>query len=492
MKKIMVLMLITSSVYSQAQFAGNSYVRWSLMDSVSVGNNCHVSGNGRYCLTGWSVNDQKVSFYDSTGSVPLWEYNASMNYSALSENGEIAALASANDIYLLDKNNGAVLIDFNTSAIFPNTNNSGPLDISSTGDYIIASAVSGDTSRLFLFSKDNTGYIWQHGIPQIICGVKLSGNDSIVIINTYSKFYVYETYTGQFRFSGTIAGAENTMGTSGDGSVIASIDLDGWLKVYHWTGTTYSLLWQRMEPPTQDYNWMTSVDISYDGTMIAGGTLNFPSSTTYEGKVLLFKTFDGSTPVWTYSGFGSKVTSVSFSKNGKILAAASWGDINDTDNDLVIFNILNNTNVPVFGINSQGSLFCCAASDDGTTVLASGKAVHAQVYGMGGWMYNIAVDTSSASSGINSNSNTGFAGQCYPNPVESKTTVSFKLSEKSFVSANLYDSDGNCIASLFNTVLDAGLHNAKFDFENFAQGCYFCKIITRNQSQTIKIVHNNN
>lgn len=83
-----------------------------------------------------------------------------------------------------------------------------------------------------------------------------------------------------------------------------------------------------------------------------------------------------------------------FSKDGSILAACSWGDVNNTLNDLLVFKTSVPAAAPVFVVNSPGSFFWCSASQNGSTVIASGKRVHARTFGNGGQVFNIFIDTS--------------------------------------------------------------------------------------------------
>ncbi len=165
------------------------------------------------------------------------------------------------------------------------------------------------------------------------------------------------------------------------------------MRVFAWDGSTYNLLWQDQEPPGTYYNWASAVDVSKEGDYIAVGTLIFVSSTETNGTVKYYKTSGGGTPAWIYTNCGDEVTSVSFNGPGNVLAAASWGALNNSTPDLYVFKTWEG-NAPIFTINTGGSFFDSKISLDGSTLLASGKAVHARTFGNGGLAYNISVDTS--------------------------------------------------------------------------------------------------
>ncbi|MBK6934881.1 MAG: T9SS type A sorting domain-containing protein [Bacteroidales bacterium] len=439
-------------------------------------------------MINWDINNRRAALYNNNDSIPLWEFPALVNSIAMSRNGNLVAISSPDKIYVLDKITGDVVNEFILNVI-PGAISGGPIEMVSDGSFIIATASAGDSDScwVFGFQSGSTSEIWKHKIYHSAYGMKISGNDSIVIVNSYNQVAVYETFTGIERFSTTINGCQNSMGISGNGDIIATIDLHGWLKVYHWDGSNYTLLWQRMEPPTNYYNWMSAVDVSYDGSLIACGTLNFPTDTTEDGKVLLFKTTSGPTPQWTYTGTGNIVTSVSFSKNGNILSACSWGDKSNLINDLLIFNT--ESAIPIFSLNSPGSFFSCSTSSNGATVIASGKSVHAGIFGHGGMVYNIAVDTNNINAVNNSIIEDFDSFSCFPNPFVSTTKIKFELKENTNVIIDIYNMNGNKIINLINKEMNAGIHTIEWNAENYNAGIYFCRIITEKGNGILKIIH---
>jgi hypothetical protein len=63
-----------------------------------------------------------------------------------------------------------------------------------------------------------------------------------------------------------------------------------------------------------------------------------------------------------------------------------------------------------------------------------------------------------------------FLEQNYPNPVNSFTTIRYRLPKSSFITLDLYNLLGEKIASLVREFKPAGVHTAKFDFENSISG----------------------
>jgi hypothetical protein len=488
-------------------YDNSSNIRWTYGDPASIGTYCTESGNGQHSIVGWYLNNMRTQCFGNTNNNPLWTYqlpNAlTYNYVAVSANGSRLADGYYQGIYLLNGDSGTVIYNFNITGLL-STGQSGPVGITRSGDFVIGSVnatTSTDTSFVVGFAGSSPNVIWRFKSPpgtggSGIQGIKISGNDSLAIINAYLNFWVIQTYTGQVIYSGSVnpsgtSGTQMPQGISGNGNIIATINYNGYVRVYQWSGSTYNFLWQHLEPPGTYYNWMSAVDVTYDGSMVAIGTLNFITSSTYDGKVKLFSVSGGSTPIWKYSGFGDEVNAVTFSRNGRVLSAASWGDYyNPSTNNLLIFKTTHNDSIPLYAVNSTGSFFDCGISDDGTTVIGSGKAVHARYFGSGGIMYNVFIDTAEYL-GISGNNNRIPSEykleQNFPNPFNPSTQINYDLPKEGFVKLTVFDITGREVQQLINSVQRAGKHSIIFSPENLSSGLYFYKLESSGFTETRKM-----
>jgi WD40 repeat protein len=421
----------------------------------------------------------------------------------MSDQGDYIASGSYHNIYIFNRSSSTPVFNYNLETQLVDTGVAGPLDLTSGGSFIVACASRNDSSWIMGFQRTSTTPVWRYRVGQTLAGgagiqgIKISGNDSLVIVNTYLGVYVFRTFTGQLMYSGTVNptnnnGTQSQQGISGNGNIIATINYIGFVRVLQWNGSTYNLLWQHQEPPGTYYNWMTAVDVSYDGSMVACGTLNFITSSTYDGKVKLFRTTTGSTPIWTYAGAGDEITCVSFSKNGNILAASSWGDLSNTTYDLMVFKISTGVNVPIYQLNTAGSFFWCSTSNDGSTVVSSGKKVHARQFGNGGEVYNVFIDTNDSPLGIQpvSNNEPGSYNllQNYPNPFNPSTQIEFQIPASSYVKLTVYNALGEEISVLVKSELNRGTYKVSWDASGKPSGIYFYKIETAGYSKTLKMI----
>ncbi|MBV6480241.1 MAG: hypothetical protein HGGPFJEG_03094 [Ignavibacteria bacterium] len=495
---------VTSNQQQNAPAA--STIRWNFNDPAAIGDFSLVSGNGKYCVTSWNLNSKRISFYNSQSGNLLWEYTTDplgyLNFISISDTGGVIALGSYHNVMLFNNSSNTPFFNFDLTQL-ADTGIATFVDISKNGQFLVCCASRNDSSTIFGFNSSSTVPLWKTRLhPTVttgggsIQGIKMSGNDSLLIVNTYAEFYVMNAFTGQIIYNGLINpstpsnGTQAIQGISGDGSIIATINYTGNLRVYQRSGSTYTFLWQNTEPPGTYYNWYTCVDITYDGSYISAGTLNFITSSSYDGKVKVFKRTGSGVPEWTYTGCGDEVTGLSFSKSGNILAASSWGDFNGMTDDLYIFKTFLG-GVPIYKLSTSGSLFYCNTSNDGRTVISSGKAVHARQFGSGGLVYNIDVDTSEVPTSISGN--TGIISdyvlnQNYPNPFNPSTKISYAIPKEGFVTLKIYDVLGKEVMTLVNETKQAGYYEVEFSSESaagrLASGIYFYKLETGSFKET--------
>ncbi len=78
--------------------------------------------------------------------------------------------------------------------------------------------------------------------------------------------------------------------------------------------------------------------------------------------------------------------------------------------------------------------------------------------------------------------------QNYPNPFNPATTIKYTISEKDFVTIKIYDVLGKEVASLVNTVKDAGSYEVEFNAKNLSSGMYLYSIQAGKYNATKKMI----
>ncbi|GAB6281342.1 MAG: hypothetical protein STSR0008_00810 [Ignavibacterium sp.] len=78
--------------------------------------------------------------------------------------------------------------------------------------------------------------------------------------------------------------------------------------------------------------------------------------------------------------------------------------------------------------------------------------------------------------------------QNYPNPFNPSTTIKYTIPEKDFVTIKIYDVLGKEVASLINTIKDAGSYEVEFNAKNLSSGMYLYSIQAGKYNTTKKMI----
>lgn len=78
--------------------------------------------------------------------------------------------------------------------------------------------------------------------------------------------------------------------------------------------------------------------------------------------------------------------------------------------------------------------------------------------------------------------------QNFPNPFNSYTVIPFVIAQKSFVTLEIYDLHGNCIAILIKQVLDKGSYSIPLKSVNLNSGVYFFRLQSADYTYTKRML----
>lgn len=377
-----------------SQADGDRYVLggselWSATDGAAIANYTELNSDGTIPEVGWGLNNMRVSRYTEANNTPQWEYMTAPYDPSIDVADNFTAVTRGTEFDILDNTTGNVLYQ----NIMPDTLYASYASISRDGSqaiFLAQASGSGNTSVAYSVDLSGTPVVnWTMEVPAAEitnwAGANISADGSTVVVNGRYHMYVLNSADGSLIWDHFISNTESPAAISGDGAVIATADNSGFVQtwIYDSGNNEYYLLWQYRVPAGIYTNWASSVAVSADGSTIAAGTLMFLTSSSYDGTVIAFDTYGDGSPKWVYSGLGDLVDDVSLSDDGKVAAAASWGDYYSTNRtSLIVFDVA--TGDPTFTDVTTGSYFSVDLSPDGSRVIAGGKAVHAREFGNGG------------------------------------------------------------------------------------------------------------
>lgn len=375
------------------KFVLGGNVLWSTQDAVAIANVVAINSAGNSALTGWGLNNMRVSLYSDANANPVWEFPTGQvdPFIDISSDGSKIAATAGSFFYLLNPANGNIDYQFE----LPDSFYASSVALSRDGlmGVVLAQALGGSTTYrayAFDFGGSTPSIKWTYDVQgsEILnwAGVNFSADGSVVAITGRNNLYIFNSIDGTLIWDHFIDNTESAPAISGDGKVVVTADNSGFVQTWHFDPSTdeYFKLWQYRIPVGAFTNWASSVGISADGKTIVAGSLIFYSS-GYDGSVICFDTYGDGSPKWIFGSAGDLVDDIKLSDDGKVAAAVTWGDLAHTRPDLMVFDT--QTGNLTFDVVTPGSFFTCDLSPDGSRVFAGGKAVHAREFGNGGRIY---------------------------------------------------------------------------------------------------------
>ncbi len=447
-----------------AQGGGGSILWTDTIHLNGVVQHLAISGDGAHVISGWWLNNARVTHYLTGGSsVPTWTFpittsffvpvDASMDASVITGTGRGDALyawSAASNVPI---------------CTVPQPGQDGYAAMTPTvGGQFAGSSVSAMTSFIHAHPSPGCTPLFNASMSGQTQGGRYAADGAWVAVNSRPFGNIYDSQTGALRGSVNIPGeTEATIGVSGDGNVVAVGGFFRTLQVFGFDGVQYTLLWGHVIPSV---TWITAVDVSDDGSTVMVGT--WVASTPDLGRVLMYDVASGPTPLWTNSDFGDYVDSVELNADGSRGIAGSWGRVNGTFGH-IIAAFDRQSPVPVFAVEDDqvpgvGSCMVVDISDDGTRGAAGGKAIHAREFGSGG--FTMALDLGGV---------TAVAGPCLaplgrlalgqnrPNPMVHSTDIPFVLGEPAQVRLSIFDAAGRAVRVVDLGIQGTGEHRVPWD-----------------------------
>jgi len=308
--------------------------------------------------------------------------------------------------------------------------------------------------------------------------LRVTADGSKCIFRCAATLYRVDTATGTLEASFALDASNDCFGVSPDGSVVAYGFTAARIAV--WDGSAYNL---EAGMAVSGYYGGAAAVAADNSTVYFG----FYKSNYTTNRIIRYD-LDASTPVWTYDypvgsgGYQDVMEWMECSSDGRWLVAGSWGCQNGGGNEVNVFDDLN-PGVPVFSIDTPGSIFHVDISDDGRYVSAAGKHVHANEMGSGTDVYMGEVDIM----GVEEGSSLPSQLMICPNPSSGTFTADFTAPEPCTASMELFDLSGRLVHSSLHRVDGHGAFSMEVS-TGLPPGIYTCRLSAAGAESTVRLV----
>ena len=371
---------------------GLGQLLWSAADDAAIADHVAISANGSWVAIGYTLNDERLEVRNASDGELEFVYPVASGgcWVAISANGRMIAFSALDSVWVFSRDLGAQpFMRFGMAGF-----GAGPVAISADGAKLIATGIDPDgrSNRIWGFEvQQGVGNpLWTRDVNAresfYWYGANITPDGAVGVVNGKFRLFVLNAENGDLIWEAPTYNTESPTAISDDGAILVSCSLSGRVRVFAPSGDGYSELWH--------YNfsgavasWISACAISGDGRTVAAGTLDFLQNNGVQGRLAVFDTFGGGRPDWTSDPLSDIVGSISISQDGGIIAATSWGDVENQRPDLVIHERHNRQ--PFYRLTTQGSLDAVAIARDGTKAVAAGKAVHDRVFGNGGQVHSV-------------------------------------------------------------------------------------------------------
>ena len=366
---------------------------WTITDPNAISSNVVISNDGKWVAIGYSLNDQRLEVRNGDDGSLVFDFPVGDGSSEvdMTADGEMIAYTGPDSVWIFwNDPEGVPFFRFGMEGYFPSL-----VRFSDDGEYFICAGIDleHEENRAWCFRYTDPDSIWTFDLPYSEAfgwyGAQFSPENGTVLINGKFRYYLLDIETGEKLWEAPTYNTESSVVMSADGAVLVIGSLTGVLVVYtrNPDGCSYSELWRYRFQGARS-TWVSACDISADGSTIAAGTLDFFDD-RYEGRIALFDTYLSSSPLWITEPLGDEVSDIAVSPDGSIIAAVSWGDVQNLRPDLMVHERHNSE--PFYMLSTVGSLKGVDISSDGRRVVAGGKGTHSRVFGRGGIVKTVSI-----------------------------------------------------------------------------------------------------
>lgn len=372
----------------QQSTRGNAEILWQVNEEYAIGGDVTISESNKIGII-WTLNDKYCAVYEDT-NIPIWQIELTDDYDIQcdfrsNKLGNLYLIIGGTTVKVVDEN-GDIINTLNLGAYARGS------VVAPDGEGFYIAYPSGNNTIAQFYNKTDTSPVWETELIGRVAHMNVDDNNTRLIVPVCApdkKMYVLDPETGEilqddiYYYNNSPSQAP---ALSANAEYLAFADFTGYATLLHWENGKYEQVWRTSVSYGENTGtWGGGNSISADGSYIAIGTISFLSD-GYDGTVFLFNNYSPN-PIWIYPNVGGDVASIDMSDDGSLIACATYGPIDNSTADLLIFR--RQSNIPLSELNTSGSLTNVDMNGDGSLCIASGKAVHVYDMGWGGNAYCI-------------------------------------------------------------------------------------------------------
>jgi len=365
-------------------------INWQASDTYAVGQYVKISGQNDLSVCAWGLNAQRLSAYGNS-NVPIWESPCKIfawdEVTDMTDDGNYVACGYDSTIQVFNASSNNPIWEVSINSCVKG------IQISNDGKVFVASfnSATQNDSYVYCYQVGQDTPLWTKSYTGNATALAASKSGNRVVFCEYggttNKLWILDGANGDQLFETGYAD-QNPPSISYDGKYVVSGNYSGYAFLYEYNEANNSYFEKWNYKVNGSNSWITGMSVSADGSTVAVGSLIFLTN-DYDGELYVFNTYSP-VPLWIATGFKDEVNAIDMSSDGSIIAAGSWGPIDNSKPDIFLYRKQSST--PYFSVNTPGSVYGIDLSTDGKSCIAGGKAVHARQMGWGGTLYNINSD----------------------------------------------------------------------------------------------------
>jgi hypothetical protein len=323
--------------------------------------------------------------------------------------------------------------------------------------------------------------------------VELSDDGTRAVLTAGANVVVYEIPALTQLHTFSVSGSGGVARISRNGEVVAAGGFNA--RAFRDTGSG----WVQVHSQQESTQWYGGMAIAGDGNTLFAGSRNYSNETITLRIIDLVANVETGRYVSTPTGsYQDVITRAEVSMDGSLIAVATWGQETRPHPEVMVFDRYANM---IGHIAMPGSAWTLDLTANGLFLVAGGKNVHANQFGMGGDAYVYETTAVVPIEELEPEIPGGAVPAAFnlapnfPNPFNPFTNIAFSLPRAEHVRLDIFDARGRLVRTLANDRFAQGEHTVLWNGvdqngRSVSSGTYYCRLQSDSgvRSRTLMLV----